>query len=307
MIASARRLAVFKSVVDCGGFNAAANRLGIAQPSVGAHVKALELQIGQPLFHRHRGARPVLTRAGEALYAYAVEALSKAEAASHRLADLRTQAEREIVIALHRDLTMHGVPARLAAFRQKHPRTRVITRIGTIEDVLELVRSNAAGFGLVLAEGPISGLHSEVLAREPLMLVAAPNHPLAGRRLVSAGELSRYSFVMGLRGSRYFQLTDSALRRLGLRRYDIAMEMQESAAVKEAVRHGAGLACLPRCTVRSELEAGTLVEISHQGPLQILDLRCVYRLPLPPLGERFLAHIRATSDVLAARSQRLSR
>jgi DNA-binding transcriptional LysR family regulator len=37
--ASPRRLAVFKNVVDLGGFNAAASRLGIAQPSVGAHVK----------------------------------------------------------------------------------------------------------------------------------------------------------------------------------------------------------------------------------------------------------------------------
>ena len=40
--ASARRLNVFKSVVDCGGFNLAAMQLGIAQPSVGAHIKALE-------------------------------------------------------------------------------------------------------------------------------------------------------------------------------------------------------------------------------------------------------------------------
>lgn len=293
MIASARRLAVFKSVVDRGGFNAAANWLGIAQPSVGAHVKALESQIGQPLFHRHRGARPVLTRAGEALYAYAVEALNKAEAASHTLADLRAQAEREIIIALHRDLTMHLLPARLAAFSRRHPTTRVITRIGTIEDVLDLVRANAAAFGLFLAVGPISGMHSEVLAHEPLTLVAAPTHPLAGRRLVSAGELSHHPFVTGLRGSRYFQLTDGALKRLGLRRYDIAMEMQESTAVKETVRHGAGIACLPRCTVLAEIEAGALVEIKPHAPLQILELRCAYRLPLSQPAQRFLSHIRA--------------
>jgi len=49
--ASPRRLTVFKSVVDLGGFNLAAVRLGIAQPSVGAHIKALEAQIGQPLFY----------------------------------------------------------------------------------------------------------------------------------------------------------------------------------------------------------------------------------------------------------------
>ena len=45
--ASARRLSVFKAVVEEGGFNRAAMRLDISQPSVGAHVKALEQQAGQ--------------------------------------------------------------------------------------------------------------------------------------------------------------------------------------------------------------------------------------------------------------------
>ena len=73
--ASPRRLSVFKSVVERGGFNAAAAQLGIAQPSVGAHIRALESQIGQPLFHRQRGSRPRLTKAGEALYTFAVDLL----------------------------------------------------------------------------------------------------------------------------------------------------------------------------------------------------------------------------------------
>ena len=47
--ASARRLSVFKAVVEEGGFNRAAMRLDISQPSVGAHVKALEhLLAGKP-------------------------------------------------------------------------------------------------------------------------------------------------------------------------------------------------------------------------------------------------------------------
>ena len=69
--ASARRLSVFKAVADHGGFNLAADRLGIAQPSVGAHIRALERQVGQPLFHRRRGQRSQLTKAGETLYAIA--------------------------------------------------------------------------------------------------------------------------------------------------------------------------------------------------------------------------------------------
>ncbi len=136
--ASPRRLSVFKHVVETGGFNAAATELGIAQPSVCAHVKALESQVGQPLFFRHRGSRPKLTKAGEALYGFALDMLRKSEEATDALADIRSSEARAITIAVHRDVAPFFLRAPLGAFTRKHPRTRIVTRIGTIEDVLEL-------------------------------------------------------------------------------------------------------------------------------------------------------------------------
>src|SRR5262245_26850709 len=114
--ASPRRLTVFKSVVDLGGFNLAAARLGIAQPSVGAHIKALEAQIGQPLFYRHRGSKPQLTKAGEAVYAFAVDVLRKSQETTNALAGLRKGEAEAIAIAVHRDIATQFLPERLATF-----------------------------------------------------------------------------------------------------------------------------------------------------------------------------------------------
>jgi DNA-binding transcriptional LysR family regulator len=290
--ASPRRLSVFKSVVDLGGFNLAAIRLGIAQPSVGAHIKALEAQIGQPLFYRHRGSKPQLTKAGEAVYAFAVDVLRKSEETTNALATLRKGEAEEITIAVHRDIATQFLPGRLAAFARKHPKVRVVTRIGTIDEVIELLRKHEAHLGLFLASGPIAGIRSEVLAREPLTLVVSPKHPLAGLARVSPENVGRHAFVTGLRGSRYFELVRAALRTLGVARYDIAMELQESAAVKEMVRHGAGVACLPRCTVSAELEAGTLTALKLTVPLQDLQVRCGYRAPLAGVVRRLVLAIR---------------
>src|SRR5262249_8784531 len=102
--ASARRLSVFQCVVDTGGFNAAAMRLGIARPPVGPNTRAREAHLGQPLFRRQRGSKPQLTKAGEALYDYATEMLRRSAQASHTLADLRRAQAREITIAAHRDV-----------------------------------------------------------------------------------------------------------------------------------------------------------------------------------------------------------
>jgi DNA-binding transcriptional LysR family regulator len=290
--ASPRRLSVFKSVVDLGGFNLAAARLGIAQPSVGAHIKALEQQIDQPLFHRHRGSKPKLTKAGEAVYAFAVEILQKSQETTQALASIRKAGAQEIAIAVHRDIATQFLPEPLAAFTRKHPGVRVVTRIGTIDEVIELVRSDAVHLGLFLASGPVSGIRSEVLAQEPLKLVASPKHPLAVRKAVSPSDVSHHPFVTGLRGSRYFKLVQAALKPLGIERFEVAMEMQESAAVKEMVRHGAGVACLPRCTVAAELAASALVELKLTAALPDLQIRCGYRAPPSAVGRQFMQAVR---------------
>jgi DNA-binding transcriptional LysR family regulator len=290
--ASPRRLTVFKNVVDLGGFNAAASQLGIAQPSVGAHIRALESQIGQPLFHRHRGSRPQLTKAGEALYTFAVDVLQRSEEAAHVLADLRKRDAREIAIAVHRDLASDFLPERLATFAQRHPKVRIVTRIGTIEDVIELVRKHAVNLGLFLASGPTDSIRTEVLSHEPLLLVVSPRHPLASRRRLAPDEVGRHPFVAGLSGSRYFELVGAALKRIGIGPCEIAMELQESTAVKEMVRHGAGIACLPRCTVRAEIESGTLVALNLSTDLPKLELRCGYRAPLAGAARQFVVAMR---------------
>lgn len=290
--ASPRRLSVFKNVVELGGFNAAATQLGIAQPSVGAHIRALEGQIGQPLFHRQRGSRPRLTKAGEALYTFAVDSLRRSEETTHALDDLRKIEAHEIVIAVHRDLLSERYSAWLAAFAARHPKAKIVTRIGAIEDVITMIRECEVALGLFLSAGPVDGIRSEVLSHEPLLLVAAPRHPLASRACVSPDDVVRHPFVSGLRGSRYVDLADAALRAIGIAAYDVAMEIQESTAVKEMVRRGAGIACLPACTVRGEIETGSLIALKLAADLPALEIRYGHGAPLTAAGRQFVSIIR---------------
>jgi DNA-binding transcriptional LysR family regulator len=290
--ASPRRLSVFKSVVDRGGFNAAAAELGIAQPSVGAHIRALETQVGQPLFHRQRGSRPKLTKAGEALYTFAVDMLRRSEEATHTLDDLRKTGAREIAIAVHRDLVADRYSQWLVAFAKRHPKARIVTRTGTIEDVIALIRERDVAVGFFLSAGPVEGMRSEVLEHEPRLLVVSPGHPLANRPRVSSEEIARHPFVTGLRGSRFFELTDAALRQVGVATYEIAMELQDAMAVKEMVRHGAGIACVPARTVRGEIAAGLLVPLKLATEVPALEIRYGHLAPLNGVARQFVSAIR---------------
>jgi DNA-binding transcriptional LysR family regulator len=69
--------------------------------------------------------------------------------------------------------------------------------------------------------------------------------------------------------------------------------LQESAALKEMVGQGAGIACLLRCAVEKEIEAGKLALLDVKAPAQELELRCVYRAPLRPPLASFLDHLRS--------------
>jgi DNA-binding transcriptional LysR family regulator len=291
--ASARRLSVFKAVVDLGGFNLAADRLGIAQPSVGAHIKALERQVGQPLFYRQRGIRSRLTKAGETLYAYAVEALEHSQRTTAALTGLRFTGAHEISLAAQRAVSNYFLPRYLAAFSQRRPDIRLVTRTGTTEDVFDLVRSHAADLGIFPALGPVRGIQSQMLFNEPLVLVVAPGHPLAARKSVEPRELAKYPFVCGLRNSHYFRMIDQVLRRIGVPQYEVAMELQDFAAVKEVARHGGGIACEMRACVRDEIESGVLVALPVSGPQPDMQVRCAHPShPSEPVRE-FVDMLRA--------------
>ncbi|MCC6473037.1 MAG: LysR family transcriptional regulator [Burkholderiales bacterium] len=298
--ASPRRLSVFKAVADLGGFNPAADKLGIAQPSVGAHIRALERQLGQTLVHRRRGTRSRLTKAGETLYAYAADALSKSEAASRALTNLRAGASRGIVLAAQRAIAHHFLPECLAAFAAGHPGVRLVTRTGTGEDVLALLREGAVDLGLFPALGPVAGIESEVLMREPLALLVAPSHPLASRTSVGPDDLRGCAFICGLRESQFRQMTDQILRRFGLSQYEVAMELQDFAAVKELARRGAGIACELRRWVADEVHAGTLVPLPLAGPEPTVQIRCAYQAPLSQPAGEFLALLREHARGAAA-------
>ena len=164
---------------------------------------------------------------------------------------------REVSLALHRDVAPQMMATHLASFTRRFPNVRMVTRTGTIEDVMALVREHVVSLAIVLAAGPVSGLQSDVLSRVPLWLVVARDHPLARRNKVEPDEVLRYAFFTGLRNSRYMQMAGLALKEVGISQFEVAMELQDSASIKEMVRLGHGIAALPSCAVDQEIAAGT--------------------------------------------------
>lgn len=177
-------LLVFVTVVDQGGFTAAARTLHRTQAAVSLQIKRLEEVVGVSLIMRpQRSFR--LTPEGEVLLDYARRMLAlNAEA----LRTLRAE-ETECTVRLGSidNYVSSVLPPLIGAFCRDHPRVNIelyggmpsamLTRIGTHFDIVIAMEPAGTSQGLVLRREPVvwatSFEHDQHL-RSPLPLALAP-------------------------------------------------------------------------------------------------------------------------------------
>lgn len=278
---SLRRLDVFKAVVDCGGVNAAADHLGIAQPSVTAHLRALERQLGSTLFLRSRGRRNVITPTGQALYQYACDALSKSAELQIAVKRFDASAAQSVSMAVQRALANYMLPRVLAPFMRSHPSANIRVYSETQEAALDLFRAGAVDAAIVFATPETKEFEGSIIGSEPLRIAASPGHPLAKRKRVALSELEHFDFVGGLRDSQFYALVDATLKASGLPKYRVILHMQDSIAVANAVIHGIGLACTLSCVLQQGIADGKLVVIETDPPPPPVPVKLLVRPGAP--------------------------
>ncbi len=273
--ASVRRLEVFLAVADTGSFSAAAERLGIAQPSVSEHVKALEAECHGVLLERRPGRPPQLTETGIAIAKRARRMLAHAAKMAHEAADMRRTAERRIVLAAQRYVANFILPTRLAHFVREHPEFELVIQAGGQEDVLDQIASGRADLGCFLTNTPPAGMKTQKIGRERFAIVASPSHPLAKGGAIPPKELKAYKFVRGPQRSLLSQELDRMLAAIGITRVLVASRTTEYNMVRELVASGVGVWCTLAKSVEQDLRAGTLVELALDAPPLMMDVQQV--------------------------------
>ncbi|MEU5259063.1 LysR family transcriptional regulator [Amycolatopsis sp. NPDC021455] len=146
-----RQLAVVVAVAEEGGFTAAAQRLRTVQSTVSTVVRALERDLGTPLFHRTTH-RVVLTPAGEAFVPAARAALEAAERARAAVSPVSGRVRLGVCPGLLVDL--HRV---LAKVQQSHPGLAVEVRLLPAPGVRRAVAESTVDLALTLAPGCADG------------------------------------------------------------------------------------------------------------------------------------------------------
>ncbi|MEU9857392.1 LysR family transcriptional regulator [Streptomyces sp. NPDC047974] len=280
-----RLLATFEKVAEVLSFTRAAAELGYAQSSVTSQVKALETALGTELFER-LGGRIRLTGAGERLLPYARRMAELAEEA--RAAVAAGEAAGTITIGTMESLTTYRLPPLLEYVHHRYPAVRLALRPTLGDATRQALRQGTYDLGFLMeAETEHDGLETEVLAPEPLALVAAPDHALVGRTGLAAADLAGTALVGTEPGCAYRDLFEAELAGAGAgtSRPDF-LEFGTIEASKRAVASGLGIALLPRITVQEELASGALAALGWEPPFTLFTQLAWRR------GKRLPAHVR---------------
>jgi DNA-binding transcriptional LysR family regulator len=254
-----RQLQVFEKVANHLNYSRAAEELCLSQPAVSMQIKQLEGHIGLPLFEQ-MGKKIFLTEAGRELHHYArsiAQQLTEMEAVFDEMKGL---GQGKLTISVV-NTANYFTPRLLARFCQRYPEINVILQVANRDAVLKQLADNSTD--LAIMGQPPKGLDliAESFLDNPMVVIAAPNHPLTAVKQVKFDQLAEQTFVSREQGSG----TRSAMERV-FAKYNIqpriSMEMETNEAIKQAVQAGMGLGILSLHSIELELETGRLAMLN---------------------------------------------
>jgi DNA-binding transcriptional LysR family regulator len=261
------QLRVFVAVAERQHVTEAALALKLAQSAASHAIASLESQYGTKLFNRV-GRKIELTEAGRVFLQEARAVLASARAAELALVEFSDLKRGVLSIHASQTIASYWLPRHLVAFRRAYPRIEIrLSMVNTAQVVAEIERgSSELGF----VEGAV---HSEqlvqtIVARDQVLVVAAPEHELVGRKRLSVADLARIDWVLRERGSGTRSVFEDALAKLGLEPHAlrVSLELPSNEAVRAAAEAGLGATVISASVAVSSLEAGLLQEIDFRLP-----------------------------------------
>ncbi|MFJ6725097.1 LysR family transcriptional regulator [Streptomyces sp. NPDC091281] len=271
-----RLLRTFAALARTGTFTAAAADLHLAQSTVTVQIRALEKELGVRLFDRLPSGT-VLTDAGGRLLERARLVLDAEEELRHE-ARAAAPLQGRVTLGASESLCAYRLPLAVAALGRGLPAVEIHMRpVVTPAEAARHLRSGRIDFALLLEEEVAEPyVETEVVGHEPLALVAAPGHPLAG---LAEGEVT----AERLGGETYFLLeegcsySDAFARRLaaGPGRPRVT-RFGSVEAVRSCVEAGLGLSLLPEVGVRGALDAGRLRVVGAPGAFPAVAVRMLW-------------------------------
>ena len=291
-----KQLEAFLQVARQRSFSKAAEALYLTQPTVSAHVAALEDELGTQLVVRStRELR--LTAAGRVLSRYAAEILGLCQRAAQDVRTATSSIAGTLSIAASTVPSQYLLPQVLPLLRQRYPQVFFQIRQGDSGQVAQWMMENGAELGLVGAPVQRAGLLCVPFLAERLV-IATPNAP-EYRRLegqMTPEILRRAPFLMREPGSGTRKQAEQYLKGVGLepKSLTLAAQLESTESILQGVKNGLGISILSEWAAKEAAQEGKILVFAPESPLLERQFYLLYRRssPLSPAAAMLVEELR---------------
>lgn len=253
-------LKTFKTILETGSFQRAAEQLNYAQSTVTLQIQLLEQELSVKLFDKI-GRKMKLTQAGEELLPYidaVLEAVSQLENYN--------KSDRELAgtlrIAMPETLLSYQMQPVLKKFHEQAPHVKLSLQTGNCYLIREQIIYGSIDIGIHYDIGGYgASLNAEPLGSYPLSLIAGAQLAAEECDFVTTGQRKNTCLLTVDKSSLYHRIFDDYLRKSDIV-LNGEMEISSIEAIKRSVSSNLGVAFLPRFTVTGELAQGMVKELS---------------------------------------------
>ncbi len=277
----------FVTVARAEHLTAAADELGIPQPSLSRSLRRVEEAFGARLFEReHRGLR--LNPHGRLVLGAAADATAALDAAREQIAQLDDPESGTVRLAFLHSVATTLVPQLLRAYRREAPGVRFALRQEASPGIEDDLDSGAAELAITGPRPADPGMGWCVLERQRLCLILPAAHPLAAQRSVRLADAAGEDFIVLQPGFGFRALTDRLCRAAGFTPRT-AFESTDLATIEGLVGAGLGVAVLPAPTGAGRAVEGDAVFVPLRDAGARRDIGLVWRrgAALSPAAARF--------------------
>ena len=259
---SLRQLRTFASAARHLSFARAADELHLTAPAVSMQIRDLETALGLPVFER--GGRAMsLTTTGEYLLVYARRVITTMKEAEDTIARLRGLQAGRITVGMV-GTAKYFVPRLLSQFRIDYPGVEMRINIGNRDQLYKQLHERSIDLAIMGRPPRDIDVRAEAFAANPLAVIAASTHRLAGARDVPPSRLDREVFIARETGSGTRSAMEAWFKEMRIAP-SLLMEQNSNETIKQAVMANMGLTLLSLHTVGLEVDTGHLAVIDVVG------------------------------------------
>ncbi len=264
-------------VQECGSFSAAAQQLSITQPAVSQHIRALEEELGVKIFERNR-SKLIETTEGKKVLLYARKLVGLNNQLAQELRDELT-AKEHLTVGVTHTAESNPIAEALAKYCAVNNGISIKLLSAPIKNLYKMLASYELDLAIVEGRKPDDRFRFLLLDTDYLVLAVSPDHPLAGRGLITLNELKKERLILRLPNSATRNLFVAHLEsnNVSIKEFNVIMELDNVATIKDLVRRNFGVSILPKSVCLNEIKKKKIAILPVENLSMIREMNIAYR------------------------------